>query len=244
MKNEYNPDVAEQRAKNLFANAWKLIEGQRHSAQIDTVCLALLGDFISGYIHEELEESNAMSPLEATMYVQGLLTSGIEFLLGKGLKLVVPCCIGNHGRTTKKRRIKTAAKNSFEFMMYCQMANHFGDRVDFRISEGYHNIVEQFGYNLRFHHGDAIGYNGGMGGPTISANKKIGNWNKTQPAYQDIFGHLHTWIGDEVFFMLNGSLIGHNPFAVRIGAPYQPPIQGFFLMEKRGKTGTFPINVD
>ena len=46
-------------------------------------------------------------------------------------------------------------------------------------------------------------------------------------------------------FISNGSLIGYNAFAVKIGASYEPPRQAFCLIDsKRGKTGVFPIFVE
>jgi hypothetical protein len=47
------------------------------------------------------------------------------------------------------------------------------------------------------------------------------------------------------YLVTNGSLIGFNPFAVSIGAKYEPPQQAFFLVDsKRGKTASYPIWVE
>lgn len=46
-------------------------------------------------------------------------------------------------------------------------------------------------------------------------------------------------------WLLNGSLIGYNAFAISIKAPYETPKQTFFLIsKKRGKSGVFPILFD
>ena len=96
---------------------------------------------------------------------------------------------------------------------------------------------------LRFHHGDAIRYEGGVGGLTIPANKAIAQSNKSRTAYLDIFGHYHQML-DGGKFVSNGSLIGYNPYAIRIKASYEEPKQVFFLMERdKGKTAVYPIFV-
>jgi len=59
--NEFNIEIARQRAINFFSNSVELLKRE----SVDVVVLALLGDFISGYIHEELEEGNNMSPTQA-----------------------------------------------------------------------------------------------------------------------------------------------------------------------------------
>ena len=46
-------------------------------------------------------------------------------------------------------------------------------------------------------------------------------------------------------FISNGSIIGHNSYAIAIKAAYEDPSQTFFLMDaKRGRTVTCPIYLD
>jgi hypothetical protein len=56
--NQYNPQIAEVRARNFFINSMKLIKRFTPDEGIDNIVLALNGDYISGYIHEELQEEN------------------------------------------------------------------------------------------------------------------------------------------------------------------------------------------
>jgi hypothetical protein len=101
-------------------------------------------------------------------------------------------------------------------------------------------------YKIRFHHGDVLNYQGGIGGVTIPASRAIMNWDKDRKAYLDVFGHFHTLMLDTGShkFVLNGSVCGYSPFAVSIKAPYEEPKQAFFLIDKhRGKTISTPIFV-
>lgn len=52
--NEFNIDIAEKRVKNYFANAIYMVK--KHS--INNLVVGLLGDFIGGYIHDELAQTN------------------------------------------------------------------------------------------------------------------------------------------------------------------------------------------
>ena len=129
-------------------------------------------------------------------------------------------------------------------MLYHLLAKQMGDRATFHIADGYHLLLDLYRKTLRFHHGDAIKYQGGIGGLTIPVEKAIGMWNRGIPADLDVFGHWHQsqqnpkWIS-------NASLIGHNAYAIAIKAPFEPPSQTAFLFDKRhGRTGTFPIFVD
>jgi hypothetical protein len=246
--NEFNPDIAKNRIRRFFEKVVFLTNISRGGTHIDTLLLALLGDVITGFIHEEHKESNFMTPLTAIRMVQNEIYQGIMYLLKHGgfKKIFIPCSYGNHGRTTQKIRSGTAADNSYEQHMYYTIRDMFKDnkQVEFCIDKSYLTYVTVFDkYVLRFHHGDAIRYEGGVGGLTIPANKAIAQWNKSRTAYLDIFGHYHQML-DGGKFVSNGSLIGYNPYAIRIKASYEEPKQVFFLMERdKGKTAVYPIFV-
>jgi hypothetical protein len=118
------------------------------------------------------------------------------------------------------------------------------EQVQWQVSESYHNLVTIYDKIIRFHHGDGLSYQGGIGGLTIPVEKAIANWNKS-PAKADLdcFGHWHTQMQSPKFCS-NGSLIGYNAYAISIKAPYEHPQQTYFLFDKRrGRTMTAPIIV-
>lgn len=244
--NKYNLQVAEARAKEFFQNSVRLLKKEQQDARIDTVILALLGDFISSNIHEELLENCLLRPAEAIIFAEGLLCGGIEYLLKHTkVNLVIPCCVGNHTRITKKVHISTEQGNSLETIMYSHLARYFKNnkRVKFLIAEGYHQYVKVFdSYVIRFHHGHALNFAGGVGGVYIPARKAIAQWQKMKHANLDVFGHFHNYKIDGDLFVLNGSLIGFNAFGLAIKCDYEKPRQAFFLIDKkRGKTVHVPI---
>jgi len=243
--NEYNLEIATYRVKSFFTNFKKLIEQQRRGTKIEIVVLALLGDLMSGYIHEELVESNGLSPTQTVLFLQELLTDGINSLLkDKKIKhLVIPCSYGNHGRTTKFSMHSTGFKNSYEWLLYNNLAKIFESerRVSFKISNSYHNYFEAFGRTIRFHHGDNIRYGGGVGGIYVPVHKAIDGWNTVRRAEIDVFGHFHQYVPTPRF-ICNGSAIGFNAYAVSIKCKFERPQQAFFLVEKQhGLTIQAPI---
>jgi hypothetical protein len=130
--------------------------------------------------------------------------------------------------------------------MYAALAAHFRNepRVEFLVAMGYHSYVELYGKTIRFHHGHAINYGGGVGGITIPVKKAIANWQRGRKADLDCFGHFHQFM-DGGTFIANGSMIGYNAFALQIKAEFEKPKQAFFLWDKtRGKTVTAPILFD
>jgi hypothetical protein len=200
---------------------------------------------MTGYIHEELMESNSLSPTEACVFLQDMICSGIDLLLAKTrLPIFIPTCVGNHGRTTAKKHIKTSHKNSYEWLLYMTLAKRYEKdrRVHWNVGQGYHNIQTILGRKVRFHHGDGLRYNGGVGGITIPVNKSIAQWDKASPVDVDIFGHYHTFLWGYNKWVSCGTLMGYNEFSVEIKSDFQHPTQTFIVMDRLyGITDAFPI---
>lgn len=247
--NEYNLDIAKDSVKNFFERGLRLVNISGKDVAINNIVLAMLGDIIHGYIHDEFIEDNYLSPIQSTMLGIDLIGSGIEFLLKNSkCDLIVPCKVGNHGRVGQDKKIATEYKNSFEYMMYHAIAKEFKNesRVRFIIENGYFTYLNVYDSNMRFHHGHNIKYNGGIGGITVPVNKAIAQWDKERTVDLDVFGHYHQLKLDTGSdkFVSNGSICGYNAYSVFIKAGYEEPKQAFFLWDKhRGKTVSAPIFV-
>ncbi len=246
--NHFTMKIARERARNFFANSVKLLNIFKRDVRINTVILALLGDFITSNIHEELMETAEVPPIEAIVEAQSMLISGIEYLLKKTkFNFVIVCKVGNHSRITSESHYVTEVENSLEYGMYRNMARYFQDetRIRFVIEKNYHTYLQVFDKVFRFHHGHRIAYNGGVGGITIPMNKAIAQWNSSRrPADYDVCGHWHQFM-DTGTAIVNGSLIGYSAYALGIKARFERPKQAFFLLDsKRGKTVVAPIIVE
>lgn len=193
--NKFNEKICYERVKRYFRHVAKLIKQNQDHTRIDTLILAILGDMISGNIHEELQESNRLLPIEEIIECQEHLASGIRYLLEHtDVRLVIPCHSGNHSRINKQRKVSTEAGNSLEKLMYHALAKEFDSdpRVQFLISDGYHSYVDVWdNFTIRFHHGHSIRYYGGVGGLSIPMNKAVAQWNKLRHVQLDVIGHKY-----------------------------------------------------
>lgn len=233
--NRYDEKIATDCIQKTFQTVVKYIKLQQKETTINTLVMALLGDFISGGIHDELKEGNHLLPGEAIWKVQNHIASGIKFILDNtSVNLVIPCASGNHGRTTEKQRVATEYGNSLEWLMYKNLELYFASnkRVSFVVNEGYHTYLDIYGYTLRFHHGHSMRFMGGVGGIYIPVNKAISQWNKSKKADLDCFGHFHQ-MRDGGTFISNGSIIGWSPYAIKIKADFEKPKQAFFMIDKK-----------
>lgn len=244
-KNHFDLQEAEARIRRFYAKSLELIDWYGHFAPVREIWHPLLGDLMTGYIHEELMETNSLSPTEACVFLQEMICSGIDLWRREAkLPIYIPTCVGNHGRTTQKKRIKTSCRNSYEWLLYKTLARQYeNDKAVFwNVGAGYHNIQEIMGRKVRFHHGDGLRYMGGVGGITIPVNKAIAQWQKVGAVDFDVFGHWHTFIWGYNTWVSCGSLIGYTEFSVEIKADYQHPSQAFIAVDRDyGITCAIPI---
>jgi len=245
--NKYNLNIASKSMETFFQKLVSLVEHERAITPIPNLVLHLGGDLLSGYIHEELQENNQLSPIDAIIWLMEHMTAGLDYLYehGKFKEIKVVCSCGNHGRTTKKIRHATEVNNSYEYLLYHFLAGHYKrkKKLTFLIGDGYHTWVNIYKFPCRFHHGHGIRYAGGVGGITIPVNKAIAQWDKIKPAYLDFFGHYHQRIVTRKFCS-NGCGIGYNAFALFIKAEPEPPQQNLVIIDRdRGKTKDIPIFV-
>ncbi len=245
--NEYNMTIADKRLKRFFAGICWIIEHHRADGTIviRDLILALLGDLMSGFIHEDLVQSNALSPIETSLWLLPRIRDGILMLLNElGLEsITIPCSYGNHGRTTAKTRVQNGASNSYEWLFYHTLASHFADepRVRFVITASPHQYVEAYDKTLHFHHGDSVRSMGGVGGISVPLLRAMPRWDAARYADYHHVGHFHTY-SDFGRLMVNGSLIGFGPFSQWIGASPEPPQQlSYMLDSRRGKCQVTPI---
>ena len=233
--NEFNLEIANRRIEYLWTRFASLIDASRKLSNIREAVLWLGGDLINNQLHEESAESNFLGPTEATLWLMPRISQGIHFLLDNcGLeRITVATSYGNHGRTTVKRRVSTGYRHSWEWMLYNVLARSFaGDkRVSWSIAKGYHNLVNVQDHWIRFHHGDSVRFHGGIGGVSVPFRRKIAQWNKSRTVLLDIAGHFHQF--DYGWnYCLSGSLVGHNAYAIEIGAEPQPPTQAYLVIDR------------
>lgn len=96
--NEYNLEIAKQRAEKFTDSTIKLINRDAKDFDDHTTVLYLLGDFIEGYLHEHNNTTNYLTPVEATIYAKELLVNSLTTIFNhaKSKNFKVVCKTGNH----------------------------------------------------------------------------------------------------------------------------------------------------
>lgn len=244
--NDYNLDIAKKRAEECFVGIVKLLKKEQSHQNIDTLVLGLLGDFITGNIHQEEAPNLSLGVAQAVCFAEELLISGIQYILDNtDVKISCPCVVGNHSRITPKVYVSTEKDNSVETIIYYHIKKHFEKEKRFELimPDGQERMVNIYGLNFLFCHGHAgFRYSGGVGGLYVPLRRSIMSRYGKQKVDTVCMGHWHTYIQDSLF-IVNGSMIGYNNFANFIKASPEEPVQTFFLVDKRfnRRTVTVPI---
>ena len=245
--NAFDLTVCEKRLVELQERFFTMLEHERQLTRIERVVLWFGGDWISGMIHPELAEENSLHPLAAIRWIGERMRGFLDAVADNAKEVIVATSCGNHGRTTEKLRTNEA-DTSYEHHLYLTMrAAEKRKNVRWHIGEGHLNYLDLDGFNVRFCHGHAVRYQGGIGGIHVPLNKAIAAWNATQHADLTCLGHWHqfSW-GRAGRYVSNGSVIGHSAYAVRIKATYAPPCQAAIVIDhgRREVTKAYPLFCD
>lgn len=244
-RNRYNLDISKRRMQRFFEAVRWAVKFNRAIFTIRDLCLWLGGDIITNYLHPDNVETNLLSPVQAIAYAEASISAGIAYLLEDTEleRIVLPCNDGNHGRLSEKMRSAARIDNSIEWLLYTMLARKWAHepRVQFLIAEGEQLYYEIYGRTVRFTHGDAVRYGGGVGGVTIPIYKALARWQTVRHADLTCMGHFHqrTSLSD---LIINGSLIGYSPYSLSIGARFEPPAQDFTILDPlRFKSVSMPL---
>lgn len=247
--NEFSLPIAERRIAELLERFLACLEHERQLAKIDRVVVWLGGDFISGHIHEDTAELAALPPLEAIRWAGERIRSVLDAIAAVSREVIVVTSAGNHGRSNPGRpRIGTELDHSFEQHLYLNMAAAERNKnVIWDVGFSHLHYLDLDGFKIRFHHGHAYKYQGGVGGIHVGVSKANAAWNQSVPADLTCFGHWHqfSWLRSGRY-VSNGSLIGHSAYATRIKAAIEPPCQAAMVIDhkRREVTRAYPIFCD
>lgn len=241
--NEYSLDIADHCITRMAEAYEWLLRDARYDCRQGVVWLG--GDLFSGYIHEELQEGNFLSPVQAVVWLQERLERMLRTIAATTTleRIIVVCNDGNHGRLTHKMRVATRTANSLEWLLYQTLAARMADepRFEWQIADGEYSYLDVFDQTLAFFHGDSVRYMGGVGGLLIPMKRGFNELRKYRRIDVLNFGHFHQRL-DLPDLVGNGSMIGINPYSLRLKCSPEPRQQSWYLVDSaKGKCLSAPI---
>ena len=229
-RNAYNRAIARRRLERLFQNVVKLGTVHWSGPPPSVIYVALMGDLVSGEIHEELAKTNDLLAIPAVRDISECLTAGLKLLLAHfSCDVRVVSVPGNHGRTTRKPEAKGFVVDSYDTLVAWSLERWFaaarehGDKAARRISfsepPSGDALINIHGWNLLLTHGDRIGSRGGAGFVGVAATAARGFKRLVMDFAAEgvvidkiIIGHFHTPLELEEGFV-NGCVAGPSEYS-------------------------------
>lgn len=254
--NEFNAKIAADRIRRLVDTTIDL--SFNHMGRAKTtypgIIVMLGGDMITGIIHEELLATNDRTNQQAINELTDLIAAGIEKMASAFGKVFVPCVVGNHGRDSRKPRMKGRVYTSHEWVIYTSLERYFrkDKNVQFFVppeSDAYFSV---FGHRYLLTHGDSMGVKGGDGiigalGPIMRGAIKTGRSEAQIGREFDtvVIGHWHQYL-TLPGLIVNNSLKGYDEFArLALRAPYSRPSQAlWFTHPEQGITAHWQVYLE
>ena len=237
-RNEYDRKIAVKRLKSYFQKVILLTKYYITGINYEGCVLFLGGDIFSGDIHEELTETNEDTMLGSVIFWTEQIQAGINLLAEHFDYVHIPCVVGNHGRRTRRPRMKLRARDNFDWFLYQTLEERFKDnkKVTFDVASGADLMVDVQDTTYLLTHGDQARGGGGIGGiwpplMRLVARKR----NNTDFDYM-VLGHFHQLImAPSSGFLLNGSLKGYDEYAAINNYAYEVPQQALWInVPKKG----------
>lgn len=253
--NEFNLEIAKRRVEKLVDVTVELCRkhmgGGDTAASYPGIVVMLGGDMMSGDIHEELFATNDRTTQQTINDLTDVLAAALERMADEFGKVFVPCVVGNHGRASRKPRMKGRVFTSHEWNVYVNLERHFrkDKRLQFFIPSETDAHFKVCGHRFLLTHGDSLGVKGGDGiigaiGPIMRGSIKVGNSEAAIGRNVDtiVMGHWHQmlWLPGCI---VNGALKGYDEYArLAMRAPYSRPSQGlWFVHPQHGITAKWEV---
>jgi hypothetical protein len=234
--NEYTIEIARRRFRLWVDRGIGLVTGLlEHEKHRTAGCIVpLMGDIVSGAIHEELARTNELTDTEQVFEAVGLIVAALkEFARAFG-RIHVPAVFGNHGRLTRKPWAKLAGRMNADYMIYRFVERELRDdaRFSFLMPLSGRVFASCSGYRYQLIHGDkrslaAFGGTGAMGsmGPIMRGQMRqqaraaaIRN-----PLDHIVMGHFHQLALLHQMTVLP-AFVGPSEYSVNdLGAIPEPP---------------------
>lgn len=197
--------------------------------------LCLGGDLIQGIIH--FDDSGIDLITYQVVGAIHILTNMIDYLRGHFNEIRVECTPCNHARMTYRSHNRALKQkyDSFATIIHCglQAAFRSAKDVSFNVPKTPYTSFDVFGRSFFMTHGDTVIE---IGNPGTSVNTKhistqINNINANMDKKYEVVmvGHAHTplqvQLTNGVWFLMNGTASGIDPYAQSVGFFNNAPSQ-------------------
>lgn len=252
--NAYNFRIFKNRIKYIAKKVPFLLNQCMRGYSYKKLKILLLGDMVSGEIHDDLRVTNEGGPMEWIYCSAMVFAEFVCELLHSFEHIEIEGVIGNHGRTTQKKQAKRKYQN-YDYMLYLTLMlllnrnPEIAKRVSFQFPQSFFHLTEIEGHTCLLLHGDNIQMYRSI--PWYGIMRAVAQFQQmigsTGKYIEYIFlGHFHNGgaldqIKGEMF--LNGSLKGMDEFSIGNLYLTPEPRQNLICFHRDRATWRLPLSL-
>ena len=250
--NKYDLAIARKRLKHTVNVAIDLCRVIDPEMSYHGIVVPLLGDNVSGSIHEELEATNELPTIPTVLDLAEHLEGALRLLADTFGKVYVPCVTGNHGRNTRRIWAKDRNHTSFDWLLCKMLQKSFetDSRITIEVADGPDLLFKVHSRRYLATHGDRLGSGGdgliGFIGPVTRGDHKRRTRQQqiAQPYDTMVCGHWHQYLHTQRL-IVNGSLKGYDEYAYTEAFPFEAPQQALWIVHPdKGETFRMPVQCE
>jgi predicted phosphodiesterase len=246
---EYGPEIVRKRMEYIIDRTVRLLTLHQQNYPIGKLTIGVLGDMLSGNIHEELEVTNAM-PMGDALTGMSYMLFDMGRILAQHVPVEMIIMPGNHPRMTKKPRNKQKWDN-FEYIMGKMVEALAGDQFTVTVPKDIIYTHRIFDWNIGMTHGDGSKAASFAGIPFYGLKQRS---QATQAMRSTLgferldmlcMGHFHQhlmWTEGDCQIILNGAIKGGDEYSIVTRSSATEPVQVLLtLHEEHGHINTEKI---
>jgi len=240
--NVFDWDIARSRIKHLTTKFMDWVEVGRKTGVIDEAVIVVVGDLISGDIHEELKATNEFPVPEQTVRSGYLLSEAVATIASGFERVRVEfMSADNHSRLSKKYQFKQGGWNSYNYIVGWIARERLSnlENVEFNLYQALKELIQVRNHKYLCMHGHTI--KGWSGFPWYGAERQVSREAQVRMMLENkefdkmIIGHFHVPLNASKF-IVNGSLTGTNELDHGVGRSGSPCQVAWLVHPKYGET--------
>ena len=237
-------------AQFLVDTVLDIIGKMRSGFNIQDLHIHMLGDMVSGIIHEEFMETNDPNIFHSTFGTAHVFAQVVCELAPHFRRIYIDGCIGNHGRYGKEVKFKQKW-NNWDYIVYTALATLLVNQKNVTCNFPHAAFIKKdiYGFTHFLSHGDGITQHYGI--PYYGVKKMTGNITSAFAArgeYINFFnlGHFHTKATEERYageVLMNGSWKGGDEYSFhKLHVAGEPKQVMYGVHPTRGKSWEYSVN--
>jgi len=155
---EYTWEIFKDRMWATGDELIKRVREKRSQYQVSRLVVTLMGDMLTGTIHEELDRTNTWTLPNAVVSTAYILSQLLVKISAEFDAVKVEACVGNHGREDKKPTSKQKVDRNWDYGVYkiARMLTANNPKIKWNIPKSAAHIFQVRGASVLMKHGDNI----------------------------------------------------------------------------------------